>query len=400
MIQRNKIIYYFLILLFALDLYTFGFVFGYLLLIYHALEFKRTLKKFDRTASALFIFSVIYSLFYSFNPTLGSQFILIYALLPTTFYIVGKTIYESNNSNDYLSRFWIMILIGVFLSFASATSVWIDIFNKGFVTLERNVVNIWTNQVDNATNMAAAFTMNMGIPGILIIGYKKIKNKALILLLFAIYLISITCVLRLGSRTHLAITIFAIAVAIIYRFKKQSLKQNLAMFLILFVGINLAFSYLSFNSESDLLSSYADRMESKTHGANTAGGRTERWAKSLEYMFKKPLGWDLNEFSFAHNMWFDALRVGGIIAFIFLLIFTLKVIRKLNYLYTLSTKGNLIDGQLLIYGVCFLLVFFVEPILEGYFTVFSIFCLVLGFSSSHIASIKNSSKPTQENSGI
>ncbi|GGG42480.1 hypothetical protein GCM10011414_10080 [Croceivirga lutea] len=397
MIKQNAS-FLLLTLLYAVDPFNIGFVFGYLLLVLIILDFKNSKKYLDNFSLLLLVFSAIYSVFYAFNPGLGSQFILIYLLIPITFYIVGKRLY--NDSSKSIQKFKILFLIGIFLSIPSITSVWIDIFKVGYVTLNRNVPNIWTNRIENATNMAGPMVMNMGILGILLIGYKKISKKFLLLGMFVLFFLSLACIIRLGSRTHIALALFAIVVGVLYRFKKQNFKQNIGMFILLFILINLGFSYVSLSSDSDILSSYAGRMESKTHGANTAGGRTERWVKSLEYMFKEPLGWDLNEFGFAHNLWFDTLRVGGLLAFIFLLILTIRILSKMYTLYQIDKKINIVSGQLLIYIVCFLLLFFVEPILEGYFTTFTIFCLILGYMNKHLEFLKNSSKTTQENTGI
>ena len=267
-------------------------------------------------------------------------------------------------------------------------SVALAIIDNGYVTIKRNVPIFWTGIEIPATNMASFFVMNMCIPGLLIIGFKNLKNKWTKIILIIVYLFSLICVMRLGSRTHIAITLFAIGLAILYRFKKQDVKKNFIMFSLLFLIINLGGSYLSIKSDSDLFAAYADRMDSKTNGVSSAGGRFHKWEKSINYMFKKPLGWDLDVFGYAHNLWFDTMRVGGMISFILLLIFTILSIKSLLKLFQLRSKIFLLDGQLLIYSICFLLVFFVEPILEGYFIVFTMYCIILGFLKSHFEKLQ------------
>ena len=372
---------YFLVLLYAIDPYSFGYIFGYLLTFFLLLKGKTIIPLIDRTVVILFIFSLVYSTFYAFNPEQGVQFILIYLIIPVTFYMTGRLLYEKNRLESYNSL--ILISLGLFFSLTSMASVFKAIIEIGFVTIKRDVPIIWTGNTIPATNMAASFVMNMCIPGVLLLGFKDFKSWTVKLILIAVYIASLASVMRLGSRTHLAITLFSVGLALLYKFKKQSFRKNLLMFVALFVLINLAASYLSFNSDSDLFSAYADRMDSKTHGVSTAGGRLNKWEKSVTYFFKEPLGWDLDEFGYAHNLWFDTLRVGGIISFILLLIFTFFSLKEILKLFSFRKKLFLLDGQLIIYCICFLLVFFVEPILEGYFILFSVFCILLGFLKSH-----------------
>lgn len=372
---------YTLVLLYAIDPFGFGFVFGYLLTFFLILQGTAIIRLYDKNAVFLLIFCIVYAAFYAFDPIQGIQYIFIYLLVPVTFYLTGKLLYEKNKSEHYNTL--LLLSLGIIFSLTSMTSIFKAILENGFVTLDRDVPVIWTGNIIPATNMAASFVINMCIPGILILGYKNFKSNGAKILLITIYILSLLCVMRLGSRTHLAITLFAIGLSILYKFKKQSVKKNFVLFLALFALINLASSYLSISSDSDLFSAYADRMDSKTHGVSTAGGRLNKWEKSIEYLFKKPLGWDLDEFGYAHNLWFDTSRVGGVLALILLLVFTIKSLEEILRLFKAREQIYLMDGQLLIYCICFLLVFFVEPILEGYFIVFSIFCIIMGFLKSH-----------------
>ena len=53
---------------------------------------------------------------------------------------------------------------------------------------------------------------------------------------------------------------------------------------------------VSFDLNADWLSTFAGRMEGGSGEVASGGGRTERWVKSIEYIFEKPLGWSLDEF--------------------------------------------------------------------------------------------------------
>lgn len=390
MLANTKNLIIFLLIIYAIDPFSYGFLAGYLIFIVLLFNIKKAKKYFDLKARYLLFFSITYSIFYLFDLRLGLQFVFIYAIIPTTFYLIGRLLYRRDVPE--IKNSIILLMIGFAFSSTSMASVLRAIYEHGFITIKRDVPVIWTGNIIPATNMAANFVMNICLPGIFLIGFRKIKPNIYKFLAISLFLLSITCVLRLGSRTHLALILFSVLVAIIYRFRKQNILQNIVLFFLIFFTLNVGFAYISLDKESDLLSAYADRMDSKKYGASSAGGRTERWEKSIEYMFSDPLGWELNEFGFAHNLWFDALRVGGIICFVILLIFTFIIIRDIFRLFQHRSSINLLDGQLIIYFICFLLVFFVEPILEGYFILFSLFCFISGFSTTHL------NKPIQLNS--
>jgi len=119
-------------------------------------------------------------------------------------------------------------------------------------------------------------------------------------------------------------------------------------------------------------------MEDKNNNVANAGGRSERWLKSIEHMFTDPLGWDVREFGFSHNLWFDVLRVGGVLSFVLLSIITIRVIKDL--LKNLKNENVLLSSKvhLLVYFIAFILIFMVEPILDGMTSLFVLFCLFSG----------------------
>lgn len=354
------------------------------------LNLKSVVALLDNTALSLLIFSVVYSVFYALDATLGSQFIAIYAIIPTTLYLAGKMI---SAEKDW-SKFLILFSIGIAYSIPTIASVLMDIANEGFVSIKRDVPLIWTGEDIPATNMAAGCALNMCIPGITLIGFKQMRKKGVLILSILVFAVSLLCVLRLGSRTQIALSLFTLIAAIFYKMQKQSFRQNLGFFIFIFLAANILISYVTLDTDSEVLTAYADRTESKNYGVDSAGGRTDKWQKSISQMFSDPLGWKLSEFGYSHNLWLDAARVGGFLSLILLLIFTGIAFKKVRKLYRLHDQPKLLDGQLLIYSLCFLLSFFVEPILEGYFMLFVICCLVLGIITTHLESTTNALSKT------
>lgn len=367
-------------LLYLVNPFNLGYIFGSLLIISVLLN-KSFLNKLDFNFILLLIFSICYAVFYTFNLDLGGQFIFIYSLFPSFFYLSGKT-FQSKNFDD-IQNFKFLFMTGLLFSLPAMVSVLLSIYDKGFVIVERDVPLIWTGQNIPATNMAAFFVLNMSIPAFLVANFRKF-NLFYKMLLIITFVISITCLLRLGSRTQLSIFFITFLATLVYLFRRQTLKQNLTLFGILFIVFNLFLSYVSFSKNSDIMSAFAGRMDSKKYGASSAGGRTERWTKSLVNLWEKPLGWPLDEFGFSHNLWLDIARVGGTLCFILLMIFTLNNLIKIRKAVHLNPKNILMNTLFICYGMSFYLLFFVEPIFDGYFPVFILYCFFLGIISQYI----------------
>ena len=375
---------YFKFALFAfylIDPFSYGYVFGALLILNILLN-KTFSEKLDSNFTLLLLFSVCYAIFYVFNLELGSQFIVIYALYPASFYLVGKILYKEEVGNEQLFKF--IFISGLLFSLPAMISVLVSVYNKGFVTLQRDVPLIWGDTIIPATNMAAYFLLNMSIPAFLVANFKKF-NLGYKIVMLSTFILSVVCVLRLGSRTQLSIFFITFLASLVYLVRRQTVKQNVILFGVLFFIFNIFISYVSFGKDSDIMSAFAGRMESKKYGAATAGGRTERWSKSIVNLWEKPLGWPVDDFGFSHNLWFDVARVGGTLSFILLLIFSIKNIVKIKKAIGLNKNNILLNTLFICYGLSFYLLFFVEPIFDGYFPVFVLYCFFLGIIAQYIA---------------
>lgn len=237
----------------------------------------------------------------------------------------------------------------------------------------------WGTEAKNATGMAAPFILNMCIPAILLAHFKKLSIIVKVTMII-VFVLTMVCVLRLGSRTQLVIFLMTFLFTLFYMVPRQTLKQNIILFLVLVIGIYFVFRNVSFDLDQDWLTSFAGRMQQNNGSSDIAsgGGRTDRWVKSFENIFKKPFGWEVEEFGYSHNLWFDTLRVGGIISFIILIIFSWKSFIKI--LTVIKSAPTNIPFNILIfsYFVAFNLLFMVEPILDGSFQIFTFFCLFMG----------------------
>ena len=288
------------------DIFNQGYLFGYMLVLFMMVNNRQIVKLIDTDSIVLLIFSIAYALFYALNPFGGPQLIIIYGIFPFLFFLFGKYIAKRLNNHQETHSFLLFLMLAY--SFVAVISVLINIYQEGFVRFERDVPLIWGNTI-NATGTAAMLFANMCIPAILLFSFKRIPKIAT-LILSVFFILSLIVSFRLGSRTQLVIFILTLVASLIFLMSKQAAHKKVFTFMICFFALNIVISYTTIDYDSDLLSSYAGRMESDEYGASTAGGRTERWVKSIENIFYKPLGWDVKEFGLSHNLWLDVARAG------------------------------------------------------------------------------------------
>ena len=366
-------------LLFLLDPFLLGYLFGYVFVFSLVIRNKIVVEYIDRGFFILLFFSVVYALFYALDPIGGYTYVINYALIPPFAYLFGKYMIKRSVNEDQIIS--LLIFIGFVYSFTALVSVFIEVVNNGFGSIQRSLPMFWRGNIVSATKMGGYFTLNLCLPGILLAAYKKFKTSKLVPLI-ALYIISLLCIVRLGSRTQLAVTVLTTVFTMIYLLWRESLKKNLGILGVFTILVAYLLSKVNFKSNAEWLSAYASRIENKGD-LRSAGGRTDRWLLALENLIEKPLGWKVEEFGYAHNLWLDSAMVGGVLSFILLLIFTIFSFRTFKKYFKKYSQGIVINILFLNYGIAFLLVFFVEPILIGFFHLFCLFCFIVGCAKAY-----------------
>lgn len=372
--------------LYLLDPFYLGFVFGWLLVVFLYLKKEFLLGNLDGNFVLILAFSIIYALFYSFDyQANGRQFIINYALIPPGFYLLGKYIVNSYSSHKHIFKF--LILIGFVFSLSAMVSVLIIFSKTGFNSLDRNLPMFWNGNIVSATNMGAFFLFNMCLPGLLLIRQLKL---GLSFKIFGgvIYFLSLICVLRLGSRTQLVISLLATLICVFYSVKKQSLKKNTPMFImIVILGVIIA-TNVSFDKNADWMTLFASRMDDSNNVAS-AGGRSYRWERAMTNIFTKPLGWSKNEFGFSHNLWFDVAMVAGVIPMLLLMLFSVKSLLQIRRSLKIAPGEITFNALVVVFSISIFLLLAVEPIMVGYFKLFSVFCIFVGIIVAYNKNYKN-----------
>jgi O-antigen ligase len=353
-----------------------GYLAGYLIAALILVNGNFMLENLDIDLLLLLLYSITYAMFYSFDyESQGKQFIAIYAIMPPIFYLVGKFLAKDNPKPEIL--FYILFGIALLFSLSALISVFQNFLAGGFLQMERSVPFFWGGKPVSATIMGAFFTLNMCIPALLILSKGK-KGLIFNAIAIAIFIMSLICVLRLGSRTQLGIFLITTIFSFFYMLPKQSTKQNILLISVLGLVVFYISTKVSFSLNADWLTTYSDRMDSSGGNIASGGGRTERWVKSFEYLFKYPLGWDVKEFGYSHNLWLDVLRAVGIIPFFILIIYSVRSVIQVLKTTKLNKKASDFNGQIIVYFLAFFALFMVEPVMEGIFGSFVLFCLFKG----------------------
>jgi O-antigen ligase len=341
---------------------------------------KKLVPYLDRDFILINLFSFVYALFYLFYLESGIQYIFIYAFFPGFFYLFGKYLVVPQMNTGHLVL--LFFVVGFLFSFSALLSVIINLREGGFVQFNREIPMFWNGKGMKATLMSAYLTFNMCLPILFLIKQRKIP-LLLQLLAGAIFVISLLCVFRLGSRTQLVICVLSIVLSLLFVVPRQTVKANTQLFFFLLVMTFLVLKFVPLNLNADYLSVLGSRLQESNNTAS-AGGRTALWTQAVENLFVYPLGWHTENVRFAHNLWLDVARYAGLIPLTLLLIFTVRSLRNTYKAVRKGPNALLLNTTILVFTMASMLIFFVEPIMEGLFFLFTIFCLFQGIINNYL----------------
>ena len=370
-----------LLAFFLIDPYQKNFLAGYLLTAFIYLKKDFILRRVDIDFVLIQAFAIIYGLFSFIDPEIYPQTVIFYGVFPPVFFLLGRFFMSKTKRVD--DMFLILFAVGLLYSVSALLSVTINLKSGGYGNFDRAIPMIWNGTKPvKATLMAAFFTFNMCIPALALVQLKKfnILFKGITLLIFVQ---SLLCVFRLGSRTQLAIFLITTALTLFFIIPKQSLNQNVRLFLLLVASTVLIYIYIPFDLDSDYLSTMGQRLQNSDN-TGSAGGRTMRWTRSIENLFTKPLGWEKTEFGYSHNMWLDVARTHGVIPFFILIIYSVRSILNTRKAIRFSKMSLPVTVILFSFVLAANLMFFVEPVTEGIFSFFLVYLFIQGFIREYI----------------
>lgn len=341
---------------------------------------KLFVEKIDKTLFVLFLFSCTYQIIGAFGTDIDKSLISLLPdlFIPSLMYMSGKYISKNYKYNEI--RIFFLLFLAISFSIIPIISILLQILQNGFSQGSRNLSLLWyKNTPIAATGLGGYLALNMGF--IWVINEKKttIFQKRISSCMILLFILSLVCIVRLGDRTELGIAFFSLIFSYTLNIRKSSLLKNLLIILIFVVGYFYIIKL--FQQSSILISFYTDRLNSQQAGINTFGGRSSRWGSAFQSILTDPFGWPLSRFGYAHNLWLDVARVSGIIPMLCLIIFTLSSIAILFKSLKYLKRERFLKECILFYYLSIILVFMVEPVMDGLYLQFLLFCLFIGFLS-------------------
>lgn len=371
----NKPLILILLGLVLLNFLGYGLYWCFLLIPITVYLYLFNLELLDENYFFILMFSVGYSLCIIINGNYpSSSLLLAYFTLPPVFYFLGKYLIKQypGGSTVYFLLFYTCVLFSILPFLANIISIRED----GFMTV-RTIRLFWMDESDqmNATNIGSYFALNLTMIPLLFIRKVRSMKPYFLLSLFLILIGSIS-ILNMGNRTGLVIMILSLLVFFII----SANKITAGLFITIFVCVAIyLYSFDIFGIRTGLeYSTYYDRIVNT--GLNEEGSRYVLWKKALSDFLSYPFGYVRNDvkINYAHNLWLDVVRVSGFIPLIPLLFFTISAL--INIARVVFNKKNEEFLRFLIagFGVAFYITFLLEPIMEGFYIMFFVFCFYFG----------------------
>lgn len=341
----------------------------------------RFILNFSKNSSYIFLelWGISYYLMWLLDGNSLITGIIYYIIGP---FIIGKCcerMISENSTNDIKTNFnnlLIIVSLGFFIHGAIDTIY--SIFNNVFIYNSELVYDVITGGKINRTIVGMYLTpiVCVAVP-ILFLGKNYIERKLRVL----VTICAITAVLLsiyLGNRTLLIITVLEVFFCYLFGLRTKVKKRN--FILIPTVGIALG-SILWSENFADIQNYFAESFLMSRITNNQLGiSRIDIYKQVLTNLDDYIFGWisaggtDVGiSLSYAHNLWIDCLIYAGIVPFIFLILYTVSILKSTFRLFK-SIDSALTQTITVCFVFGLMLNWCVEPILYADPYYFAVIC--------------------------
>lgn len=334
---------------------------------------------FDSNLFWLISFSFLYAsmlFFKGFSNDIAFSIKLGYILLPGSFYLFGRYI---GSRFPYVDGFlFIQLLIVTLYCLIPFLSNIRSVQEQGFMST-RHFVLIGMELATSATNIGSHFALNLTLLPLFFIKVNTPFEKWFKYFSVILYAIGVFSTLNMLNRTGLVISATTLIVVILFSWQSFN-KGKFILYFVFPVFVIIAFNIGNIVNWFES-SFYFYRLTAFSDSGETS--RFERWKDAIILLSKFPLGVYKLDIHYVHNLWLDVGKKTGFVGLIPLLLFTLGSVKSIFRVIKYSNWDIFAKSVVLCFSLGFLLTFFVEPIIEGYFIMFLIFCLFIGQIKSH-----------------
>ena len=340
---------------------------------YQAMVRRRVLLNAIRTKA--FWILALFGLYFSIVGFGSLSDLKRFFVAPLLMYLSGWVIAERRGSYQSTDGL-IEIIEPIFLSIMVGYSVHALLNYSVNIGRERwLLIDYYSGSFHSATGLGMINTMAFSIL-VYIFLEKNFKRQLVAGWCFAI---AIVYGLQVGSRTQLVIFLAITLVCLLFFFREIDHAKGLRITIVIVIVLS-AILYAVFKSNFMGISTKieASNLFYRVNADTTHGDRVrvERLVQGIQSLLNHPFG-DATQ-PYFHNMWLDAGRVAGTLAFVLLALYS--IITYYHAFLIVHNQRITLSFRVLLLGIYLGLAmnYFVEPVLEGMTEHFYVFCLMNG----------------------
>lgn len=374
----------FLVFCFAISLFNAGgYIVAGLTLVYLIMNYK--LINLTKNALFLMLFSATYMITYFAYFQFEMNVFVNFFWGPIACFLFSKLLVEKSTRKNILIILIAVISIGFFTH--GILNFFKYITQYGWYYEKRIAVDVWRNEIISVTceGMYFTFTTSMAI------GSWFIKCKPIYKILLIIpFVLSLVATVAFSNRTLLYVSAILLIIGFIrsmaskeipFRKKMRTVIIILvAAVIIIFVFATDLFGLTTIVQDSNIWQRLMD-VESD--------GRVQIWQSFFEQCVSHPFGGQTiqlaNEASYTHNLWLDVYYKTGLIPFVAIIIYTVRVIYQLFKLQKINdSKFSKIKAIFIFIYIGVIINFSVEPVFDGNPYFFLCFIMMNGAVEGYI----------------
>lgn len=329
-----------------------------------------------KTFIILLLFAITFFVF-SYKQGIYSLFGF---FLPMAYYI-GSNVKQIDDN----SMIKIIYLIAFGMSFYIALNLIYTVFLYGSEILYHSwEYDIWLKQRISPTTISTfmLFIISMSY---YLLHYEKDKKLKVVGLIAFIFVMLFN--LKLGRRSPYVITIASLIVSFVidvFIIRNRNIDKKRLIKFLLFVIILVLLIILLYIFDYKNFRFYFDTMtiinKIKNYGLNPE--RLDIFIESLKYMPKYLFGGQKISSILGiqiHDLWFDIYDYAGILPFIFICIYTIKMVLMVIRLINNKVISNTTKIVIITFSLCIFLEMLIEPIMTG--SSLLLICSIIVFAS-------------------
>ncbi|PFY35240.1 hypothetical protein COL48_00530 [Bacillus toyonensis] len=386
--KKIQILYFFALVLYCLNFRGEGIFIPFLLLpflLIHLIFYRFNIRYFS-ILGIIIAFSTIFTLTMNSYGYISSSFnFYSYLLYPVCLFMLGELVARKDGADHEMVY---NIIFGIIFSFVlfSFLSLMKTMNSYGDMDVAtkalngRYVLNIWNDGLISATGFNTYLSFGLIMLPICFMSFKELRyGKIMKFFCVLSFMISLYGIITLANRTGFVLILVSIIAVSLLVGKVTYLKIIKWFFGVLFVSL-INFLYENNMSIKYFLLQYP--LFSRFNEMNMGNDpRFETWKEALQGLFINPTGGRKTSLSlnYAHNMWLDVGYDVGMLSFFLLGLITFLALLALRN-FVKSNQPILLKALIVGLYTAMFLTFMVEPIFQGWFTYFTIFCFVFGLT--------------------